>query len=257
MVRVKLQNSVVGFVDILGYANVSKSAGDYSAKIETLISGIEQVNKETKSLKLGVSSMQMRVFSDNVCISLLVKKGAGLASLDLMVSILASYQWDLIREVGQFSRGGVAVGLHYVSKHLIFGPALVNAVEVEKAAGWPRIVLHNSFSEAWVAYRNEWLQSEEELIIPYNQFARGSDGLPYIDYLEGAVETETWSQEETLEIHKNRILQQVGDNLHNERILAKYRFLARYHNRKVSEWNASDTLMIDTVPLDGQSFRGS
>jgi len=50
---------------------------------------------------------------------------------------------ELLREKGLLLRGAVTLGKVYESPNVLFGPALVEAHDLEKAARYPRIILSN------------------------------------------------------------------------------------------------------------------
>ncbi|MUL78920.1 hypothetical protein [Mycolicibacterium sp. CBMA 226] len=56
-------------------------------------------------------------------------------------AIGASYLQLLLLDASFLGRGGIAFGLHHMQDQLVYGPALIDAVDLEKETRWPRVAL--------------------------------------------------------------------------------------------------------------------
>ncbi len=129
-------------------------------------------------------------------------------------------QNDLVAE-GFFVRGGLSVGSLHVSDHVLFGPALVEAYDLEsRAAVHPRIVL----SRAAAASQRGTAGAEMLLC--------DDDGQTFVDYLGAAIE-EPGDPAPMLRGHRDTVLDRLHGTRHHRQHWEKYRWLGDYHNAVV------------------------
>lgn len=102
--------------------------------------------------KLGLvkhSHFVIKVFTDNIVIGYPLRSvesfEGGYFELQAILEVLAEYQVGLAQE-GFFIRGGIAYGNHYMDEDIVFGDALLEAVELNKRGEPPRLTLAKS---AW------------------------------------------------------------------------------------------------------------
>jgi hypothetical protein len=120
-------------------------------------------------------------FSDSVVISYRKdeQNGSGVSSILLDVHRI---QLDLIHS-GVLLRGAITSGLLFHDAHLVFGPALNEAVALEKLASYPRVILDGQILEE-VGLKNSRQSSKK---MEYSRSTRSKvtrdfDGLYYVDY---------------------------------------------------------------------------
>ena len=129
-------------------------------------------------------------------------------------------QTNLLAE-GFFVRGGLSLGSLHVSDHVLFGPALVEAYDLEsRAAVHPRIVLSRAAAET------------QRGAAGGSMLLRDDDGQTFIDYL-GAVVEEPDDPTAMLRFHRDTVVDRLHHSRASKRRWAKYRWLAEYHNAVV------------------------
>jgi hypothetical protein len=133
------QERIVGYADILGWSSATKN-GEIKTLVETLKSIEDYANnfsplvKEALEKSQGVPERLVRehdgiefsFFSDCFTVS------APASSGQVVFMILAFASHELLRK-GFLLRGGVTVGPLYHKQQILFGPALVEAVEIENS----------------------------------------------------------------------------------------------------------------------------
>jgi hypothetical protein len=141
--------------------------------------------------------------------------------------------WDSI-----VLRGAITVGSIVRSYGQLFGPALIKAYDLEtNVAIYPRVVVDEVvFREA---KRNPALTGHsngngtQEIL---SLLCQDRDAHRFIDYL--AVlrhRSEPRSFRRFLKHHRNLIKDGIAEYRGNERVLAKYNWMAGYHNHKIKE----------------------
>lgn len=138
---------------------------------------------------------------------------------------------------GFFVRGGLTLGLFHISEGLIFGPALVEAYELEsRHALHPRIVLSRDAATA--------APSTTRLM-------RDGDGHVFINYLDLLLE-QLDGPDAHLEAHSEQVTRSLFDHRGDRRIWEKYRWAAEYHNAFLA---ANEELGAAPVDPDAMAWR--
>lgn len=129
-------------------------------------------------------------------------------------------QSDLVAE-GFFVRGGLSLGSLHVSDQVLFGPALVEAYELEsRATVHPRIVLSRAAAET-----QRGTAGGSALMCDH-------DGQTFIDYL-GATFHDPDDGFSVLQGHQDTVVDRLHSTRGNKRRWEKYRWLGEYHNAVV------------------------
>jgi len=195
------KNSVVAFLDILGYKDLIKSDSvekeieifnslkktidiSLTASIESIILTFKHLDKKYEgNISERINSKQ---FSDNIYFSFDYEEQENnedlLFSIYIVTNISALYQ-RLMLGKGYYIRGGIAHGLNMVDKNFIFSHALIDAVEVEKATIYPRITFHSDLRKIFMTYSNDVFKqithglyvqdwSENIFLNPFNHTSR-------------------------------------------------------------------------------------
>ncbi len=188
------ENRVVAFIDILGFEHaIDATIGDDGVQNEGRIDAIEDALIEVSKLlepsqKLfrrikgyrGEPSLVVTQFSDSIVASIRADDPA-----EVFASIQSIY-WipvQLMRLAGLSCRGGIGFGLARHTESVLFGPAVIQAYQLEsKAANYPRIVIHPSVHSLLEDARErillmEGLRLEDVLAVD-------EDGLHYINYFK-------------------------------------------------------------------------
>jgi len=131
-----------------------------------------------------------------------------------------SLQSDLLAE-GFFVRGGLSLGSLHVSDQVLFGPALVEAYDLEsEAALHPRVVLSRAAAET------------QRGTAAGSMLMCDDDGQTFIDYL-GAAFHEPDDGISVLKDHRDTVIDRLHGSRRHKRRWEKYRWLAEYHNAVV------------------------
>lgn len=165
----------------------------------------------------------------------------GLLFYELLALVHA--QSELINK-GVIVRGGVAFGDIYSRDQRVFGPAMVDAYELEsKIAVFPRIVISSEWmkllrSDRFLRSRNHTLREEVKYI--KKLIREDSDGVYFVDYIR-AIKSELDDPEAGylafLEKHCLLIRRNLRKYADQEGVLSKYVWLSHYHDDLVNELN--------------------
>lgn len=233
------QNRIVAFLDILGWKaailstgqqhmDVVKVLGKTLAALQGVTSHFNSLSALLPEKKKWPGNPVMTQFSDSVVISVDDDR-CGRDSLQDALSVLTS---NLI-QFGFLLRGGITRGELFHDGSLVFGPALIEAYELEsKCASGPRIILSKDLSAEWGGMETTgalpWLQSPDgysffNFLPPFmgsqffcDQQLWQSRLLPIRDLILRAAENRTYSE--------------------SEGVFAKYLWLADYFDRICDEY---------------------
>ncbi len=210
MSKVAYQPHFVAYIDILGFKdNILKDP-----EAVDIASFRDRLQEAMKTSGIDKPNMpRVKMFSDSLTMTALSRE----YPLALFLFGIGCYQVEMVR-LGFFLRGAVVCGKHYEDDRLLFGPALIQAVEFEKTlALWPRIVVHPQ-----LAMRDPCYPYDVPKWPPERTLQQDSDGLSYIDYLSMVVDE---SPTAFIKQHKEQVMQQIEitRNKRDYRALAKYR----------------------------------
>ncbi|HBA89581.1 MAG TPA: hypothetical protein DCZ75_16820 [Geobacter sp.] len=211
--------SIVAFVDILGFSSMIQSDPKgikYIPIIERAIANALTMANITRQIDVG---LDYRIFSDNICFWFPLKFHP--LALACMLSVLAEFQLGLLLE-NLFCRGGVAIGYHYASEHTIYGPALVEAVSLEKTAKHPCIAIANEIIEDANLITLS-LQTHQYHKIDF-------DGPWFVNYLGKIFFIQKEASLRILEEHRMIIKSKIVEFADTNNVLLKYKWIANYHN---------------------------
>lgn len=171
----------VAFLDILGFSElISFSVGQNASitvdQIRSILEVPEPVGKEQIVLgrigDISMSGHRLTAFSDCIIITTDVTE-QGLIHLLQHVEKIG---FRLAR-LGALYRGGIARGLVYHDEQYVFGPAVLDAYELEKRAQMPRVLLSDSVIQAGCS-------AAEPVKTIFSRCIRtDSDGEAFVNYL--------------------------------------------------------------------------
>ena len=140
----------IAYFDLLGYRAFFQECPD---KVEGFLQTIHNAISDTKDYiqqvllspiggDLGKLQIRSRVFSDNVLLCMekditQIEYPRFLAFL----SIVASVQQRFVLQYGLFLRGGITIGELTFSEELVGGQGVIDAVDLESRATYPRIII--------------------------------------------------------------------------------------------------------------------
>lgn len=140
----------VAYFDVLGYKDAFKKSEDVSAKLVDAIEFsigmmkdiVSIVNTPIDNLTEETPKIEYKIFSDNVLICC-KNTNDTLSTLSLVsfLRLVATIQRVFFERPHLIVRGGVTKGPLYLTKDFVGGKALIDAVELENTAVYPRIVI--------------------------------------------------------------------------------------------------------------------
>lgn len=222
-----LSLSVVAFIDVLGTSQLARGpqAGDVLQSLNRALERARERAQVDEHWYWADSSW----FSDNLAIA------AALGEVEeykegIFAAVLIAALWIqyLLAIEGFFSRGGLTVGQQFMDKHVNFGPALVEAVDLEKQANFPRVLIGPAARPLIDRFCNYYAKGSDNPFVEH--LAVAPDGLLFLNYLGVVYEAD--DQEEAFDMltgHRDAVtsaLQSVSD----AKVRAKLEWLADYHN---------------------------
>lgn len=148
--KLNMREHFIIYFDILGYKDNIKHYGEknYLKSIFLTINTAVDTYIPSMSAQFALASklkVQYRIFSDNIIIA--IKKSTNelenIYALYSMLVFMKDLQLTFILELGTFIRGCIHCGNLYFDKTILFGSGLIEAVEYENKAIYPRIIFSN------------------------------------------------------------------------------------------------------------------
>ncbi len=246
---------VTVFLDVLGFSNLIRESESNPVLVDQIGTALEYLTKVVPSwfdpdveaqmlaeaskegladdaarkvLQLCASNNRISWFSDNVVIS-----GSDDVS-GLLFSLFSAARVTLCcLQLGFPVRGGIAIGPLKHNAHVIFGPALVAAYEIEsRIAESARVVIDQEAADRIRAVGDPYSTGFD----PASLLATDEDGRQILDFLSTtALETAGLGATETLVKHvRELIVQRLQGSAGSHAARAKIGGLARYFNRKAA-----------------------
>lgn len=183
----KYQERICCFIDILGFKkHIDETINDSGEENLKKIESIKHILKLSKKITNDAGFSKSKVvtyFSDSIVISYKFDEPSQLfyTILDLLY---VSFE---LAHKGYLTRGGVDFGkLLHTSKY-IFGPALVQAYNLEsKNAKFPRIIVSEEVIKLGVKHRKDLHSEKDEKEYLMNILTLDDDGYYFIDYISKA-----------------------------------------------------------------------
>ncbi|MDM4018242.1 hypothetical protein [Roseiconus lacunae] len=247
----KLRPSVTGFIDVLGFSQLSKtlSAPEESQAILNRVASAIQKSRAMVRESFAHHSMAgpncwaLKFFSDNLVFGF-PTDGASVTKYDatqIAVHCVQHYQLHMALH-GFFVRGALSLGPICISDEIIFGPALIESYELEsKASIVPRVILAEPLPKLSAAVAEEGLHGADSSI------CRDIDGQWFVNYLHAAV-GKTGVDWQLIERHKVSILGSLS-KLNQHHILPKFGWSCRYHN-VFCHWHRNDPGFSDHYRIE-------
>lgn len=257
------RKSIVTFIDILGFKSTVDRIPAYAIydilKTFKKHAGAtdEEVVREFDLVK-KINWTRCVFFSDSVVRIRPLDSEHRDGSLFYEILDLLHAQWSLANQ-GVFIRGGLTIGEVHQDSDMLFGPALIQAYNLETScAKYPRIVIDPA---VFRAFRNDHdLRAghhnlSQDIAFINKLIRQGDDGLYAIDYL-GAIRGEMDFPEafpDYLAEVKKQIVSQAGAAAGKHSILQKYLWMAKYLNEVSSKYtdcatNDRVTITADDIP---------
>ncbi|OBJ18110.1 hypothetical protein A9W93_19850 [Mycobacterium colombiense] len=176
-------------------------------------------------------------FSDNVGLAMPINEKDHDGGLSMVLGTVAEYQLELALG-GRFVRGGITRGALYADHSFITGEALVCAVLLEKKAIYPRIVLDQKCRDLAIQEIKVWAEAGAQLELrkldPQQLLLRDGEDV-VLNYLGLLLTGEDWNVELCLVLHRDWVRQKLDRYKDNDKLAAKYRWVADYHDFFVTQ----------------------
>ncbi|GIX59797.1 hypothetical protein BPADB04_48270 [Bacillus paranthracis] len=231
-----LLESIVCFTDILGFSNLiintpNRQSGNH------LLKNLHEILTNQYALMREMNPYgHFKTFTDNVILAYpRFQDGEG-QSGSLFMSFI-DYQLEMTLN-GYFLRGGIALGDYYGDDDFAYGPALIEAHDLEcSKASYPRIIL----SDNMVKMVCEHLDYYAPLTFApqFSHLLKDADGSCFVNYLYGLHEMficgdrsdeDFNSYVDQLKKHKDIVEEKLQQFSNNPKLYAKYEWVAQYHN---------------------------
>ena len=226
-----IENSLVGFIDLLGYSERVRNISSDEA-LEQLIEDIKHVqdtfeykpNDESIKKSHKVSKTQILAFSDCIVLSLpfkspLTKEQGSFDTFMLEITSLAYSQARCVLN-NIFVRGALDLGFWFHEQDILISPPLVNAYQLEQnLVCYPVIALSESL---WDFLNNHphraWYSPDADPIqraFKHNTTHEGS--YYYIDYIQINIDSVGWmANDQIVKAYKNAKSNEEKDSIHQE-----------------------------------------
>jgi hypothetical protein len=239
------QEQLVAYIDILGFNDATRNASASDrTQIISLLKSLAAIRGDyfarSRQLESG-RQFQMRpavsAFSDNIVISfplrdLREEQGDEFAPLFFLGRWVSYIAWRALA-MGQLIRGGVTIGHLFHADGVVYGPALIDAYELEtRVANYPRVVLSNT------VITRAGLQSAD-----FCRFV-DQDGLSCLHYMRDAIlrneigggdinqDVKPWVTQIRQLIGRNIAAFQAAGDL---RRLSKWQWMSSYFERTIAQ----------------------
>lgn len=221
MPAIRLHRQVCAFIDVLGGAKLFR--GRDRERAQLFFEHLEEFERRLNGWshhfpKKRRTSSLVKTFSDNIFVAFPFASSSKMTDAEVVDRFLRELHhqiFELTLLAGFPVRGAVAVGPLMFTDKFLFGPALVEAVALEKKAIFPRLLL----SETALHY-----------IEPESSTARlvlcDADGNSFLHYLSGY-------RDIYLEHHRDYVQRGLLENSGAVHERQKYEWLAQYHNYAV------------------------
>lgn len=253
------KNSVVTFLDILGFREIIKTSD------ASVVSEMLDAIGETAATPVGADGDLTHVisFSDSVIRARPTGQEPAYDALLHEIQDLAASQWSLM-EFGILVRGGITIGDVATSEGRAFGPAFVRAYDLESSlASSPRIIVDPIVIEhirEHVGNASEKTK-KRDIIADLKQHIRlGGDGLWFVDYLSSVSITmgDPPEVESTMLRFKETIVEKANKLRTDSLVLPKLLWLIRYHNssaKRLFPTNKDLKIRNTDVPLSDELLK--
>lgn len=181
----------IAFIDILGFKNIVTNTFNFPEEFNRLdqtLSYLESLKRKNYHDPWGNKwmGMEFTMFSDSIVISY---PATGNGNAFHILLELAHLCLDVLN-MGYIFRGGVTVGPLVHKGDICYGPAMNNAVNLEKRAKYPRIIIEDNVFKRGIQYPGLANTPEQELeYLKYlvmndtGKFLKGSNPEYILNYL--------------------------------------------------------------------------
>jgi hypothetical protein len=233
----RLVRCAVLFLDILGMREITRAPAE---EVERRLRDLDRaVTDMSRDYLEPTSPFPAAFFSDAFVVAAPIEDEAEeQETVQELLFQTALLQLNFLA-AGFYVRGGVSIAPFHIRNRLIFGPALVEAYELESAVAiYPRVVLSDEVA-ALAERPNSLLVSDRE-------------GRTFVNYLD-LVFDDPDGGSRVVEAHRDMVVARLRRHDDRKGVWEKYRWVAEYHNDFVAREleGAEDAL----VPAESMAWR--
>ena len=226
------------FLDILAFkSHIDESAKEElkrnsnSMTVTKLYSTLDAINNAMTFKIEGLEHKNTKVvsqFSDSIVVS--YKLGEESALFDMLFDIYL-LQISLIQR-GILVRGAITAGQLIHDERLVFGPALNEAVELEKLSMYPRVILSQEIIDLGKKYHGSQHTSKHEEVSIKSLLNQDLDGMFYVDYfaVEPSEFDEEWYGLHTHLTELRELIKRMSQLTRNPSIKIKHSWMRQKYN---------------------------
>jgi hypothetical protein len=246
----ELKLSAVLFLDVLG-TSAAASKDNAQETLERLDRAL--ANARARSQVDDPNCMaDASWFSDNLALACSLEGETDYVEIKLGEILIAAawIQFSLATE-GLFTRGGLVCGSQFSDAQVNFGPALVEAVALERVTDMPRVAISDDVMKIIDALSRRYAHGggnpfESEVMI-------ADDDVPFINYLAACLEPDDVEESVTmLQRHRETIESALVEHREEPKISRKLAWLRQYHNAFCGQFfPGQEELLCDEIDGGG------
>jgi hypothetical protein len=259
--RPRLRPSVTAFIDVLGFSQVSLSAGSLEAA-QQVLEKIAGAISDSRAFVRHVYAAEpeavpaawaLKFFSDNLVLGVPIDDGGLSIEQRVRFAIRCTQSYQLRMALnGLFVRGAICQGPLCLSDEIIFGSALIESYRLEsKASIVPRVVLTEALRDLWNASGDAAAGAGGSI---GEELCRDIDGWWFVNYLQATIGAGgvDWS---LIARHKESVMASLGSTTAHD-VLPKYGWTCRYHN-VFCHWHRDDPGYNDRYRIERSDERST
>ncbi|UOG07892.1 hypothetical protein [Bacillus altitudinis] len=231
-----LLESIVCFTDILGFSSLIINTSSLQSGNGLLKDLHKILTKHYEIMREMNPYGHFKTFTDNVILAYpRFQDGEG-QSGSLFMSFI-DYQLEMTLN-GYFLRGGIALGDYYGDDDFAYGPALIEAHDLEcSKASYPRIILSNNMVKMVCEHLDYY--APLTFAPQFSHLLKDADGSCFVNYLYGLHEIFNCDDRnaedldlyvDQLKKHKGIVEAKLQQFSNVPKLYAKYEWVAQYHN---------------------------
>lgn len=241
----RLVPSSVLFFDLLGTREMA-TGPDAEKELARLGPALDEAIKQSQ-IDHEWSRKISTWFTDNAVVAQPLQashhRESVIGGLEIVAADLMVHCWRR----GFLGRGAITYGEHYMSERFVFGPALVQAVNLEKSTRWPRVTLGTSAVEAereHSTFYGQALQSTQSRCLTTDE-----SGVVFVDHLGISISN---SDGHIPHLLLKELREVTTDKLaslpENSEPWLKWRWAAEYHNYAIASHLTESEPYLVSIP---------